>query len=190
MSNAPNKVSLKGRFLVAGPKLRDRNFFKAVVLMLEHSGDGAMGLVVNRPSSLSVANALCGHLDLPDDGEPVFAGGPVEPADLFLLHEDRGLDGQSVEVVDDLFVTTAAGAFEAILDNDGPPRARRILCGYAGWSAGQLEAELATGDWLTVPATAEAVFDADPYELWDELKEGFTSAHQIIPNATAHPDWN
>lgn len=182
--------SLKGRFLVAGPKLQDRNFFKTVVLMLEHSGDGAMGLVVNRPSSLSVANAVSGHIEIPDDGEAVFAGGPVEPADLFLLHEDRSLDGQSVEVVDDVFVTTAAPAFEKVLEPAAVPRARRVLCGYAGWSPGQLENELRTGDWMSVEATAEALFDTDPYELWDELKADLTSRHRLVADGATHPDWN
>ena len=78
--------SLRGHFLIAGCELRDPNFFKAVVLIVEHTEEGAMGLVINRPSSLSVSNALAGHFDIPETGETVYCGGPVEPDAFFVLH--------------------------------------------------------------------------------------------------------
>ena len=183
-------TSLKGHLLIAGPKLRDRNFFKTVLLVLEHTPEGAMGLVVNRPSSLSISNALAGHLEIPDDGDPVFAGGPVEPADLFLLHDDARLDGLSVPVVDGMFVTTSEDAFEALLTDTDPPRAVRVLSGYAGWAAEQLDCEVAGGDWLSMPATAETVFDMDPYEMWDELKDAVTRSHRILAQPSGNPEWN
>ena len=188
-SNETPHRSLRGHFLIAGPHLRDRNFFKTVVLVLEHTPAGAMGLVVNRPSSLAVANALAGHFDLPETDETVYLGGPVEPADLFLIHHNDAWDGESVQVAAGVFVTTDPQAFEAIVlaDHVEP---RRIVSGYAGWSPGQLESELDTGDWLVLDAALPDVFAPDPYKLWDELKDRARESHRLIPHPTPHPEWN
>ena len=182
--------SIKGRLLVAGPKLRERNFFKTVVLLLEHSEEGAMGLVLNRPSSLTVANALSGHLELCGCSEPLYSGGPVEPGDLFLLHSDRSLQRESHEVSEGLFATTSAEAFEKVLAKGEGDAHLRTLSGYAGWAGGQLESELAGGDWLVCDAEPMSVFETDPYELWDELKTRVVREHHLVPDEGGNPDWN
>ena len=86
-------ISLRGQCLIAAKTLRDGNFYKTVVLMLEHTGQGATGLVLNRPSSVRVAHALSGHFALPDTEEVVFIGGPVEPNALLILHDAESLGG-------------------------------------------------------------------------------------------------
>ena len=78
--------SLRGQYLISGKWLRDPNFYKTVVLMVEHNAQGAMGLVVNRPSSVTVAHALSEHFNLPETDDLVYVGGPVEPSALFVLH--------------------------------------------------------------------------------------------------------
>ena len=181
--------SLRGRFLIAGSHLRDRNFFKTVVLVLEHTPAGAMGLVINRPSSLAVAHALAGHFELDESDETVFLGGPVEPADLFLLHHDDAWNDVSFEIAPGVFVTTDPQAFEAIV-TDQRAQPRRVLSGYAGWGPGQLESELETGDWLSLEASLPDVFGTDPYELWDGLKERALAEHRLIPAHAPHPEWN
>ena len=79
---------LQGRFLIAAKRLRDDNFYKTVVLLLDHGEQGAMGLVINRPSSIKVSHALAGHFDLPETDDVIFGGGPVEPSALVILHDD------------------------------------------------------------------------------------------------------
>lgn len=183
--------SLRGKFLVAGDHLRDPNFFKSVVLVIEHARDGAMGIVVNRPSSLSVANALAGHLEV-DDDDMVLVGGPVEPADLFLLHRNpqvaQQFDGPP-EILPDLFITNTAEQFEAILLGENPS-ASRVFSGYAGWGPTQLEQELARGDWLIANGSAEHIFKTCPYELWDDLRASVQKSHRLFPIEAPHPERN
>ena len=181
--------SLRGKFLVAGPQLRDRNFFKGVVLILEHTAIGAMGLVVNRPSSLSLANALAGEIELPCSDELVFIGGPVEPDHLFLIHHNHGWSHASVEVSPGVHVTTDPEAFEAVVTSQ-EHEPRRILSGYAGWAPGQLEGELASGDWQVVDASVADVFGPDPYMLWDDLRSRISQSNRLIRVETPHPEWN
>ena len=182
-------TSLRGHFLVAGPHLRDRHFFKTVVLILEHTPVGAMGLVVNRPSSLAISNALAGHFDVPETEETVFLGGPVEPADLFLIHHNDAWDSESVQVAAGVFVTTDPSAFEAIVMAERV-EPRRIVSGYAGWGPGQLEAECESGDWLVTDAALPDVFAPDPYQLWDELKDRVCESHRLVAAEAPHPEWN
>lgn len=185
--------SLRGQFLVAGPNLRDPNFFKTVVLILEHAAEGAMGLVVNRPSSLSVGNALAGHLDLPDADEMVYVGGPVEPADLFLLHTDeQSADqfGGGVAIVPGVYVTNSAEEFEAVLTKDGSMATCKVFSGYAGWGDGQLEGELSRGDWLIAHADTKTIFRDPVYELWDDLRSKVQRSHRLFPSETPNPELN
>ena len=182
--------SLRGHFLVAGPRLRDRNFFKTVVLILEHTPAGAMGLIVNRPSSLSVTNALAGQTDHCTTDDNVFLGGPVEPDHLFLLHNNFTWQDASVEVSPAVYVTTDPQAFDAIVCSGKESEPRRVLSGYAGWAAGQLDDELQTGDWLVTDCSVPDVFSADPYVLWDQLRERINESHRLLPSNSPHPEWN
>ncbi len=184
--------SLRGHFLIAGCRLRDPNFFKTAVLIVEHNDSGAMGLIVNRPSSLTISNALAGHFDIPDKGQLVYIGGPVEPENLFVLHTQSKLsDGESA-VVEGLFVGTTHDAFEPIVKDalDGDPAQFRVFLGCAGWGPQQLEGELARGDWHTLAASSDVVFSEDPYSVWDELLRRVHESHRLLPQITPHPEWN
>ena len=187
--------SLRGCFLVAGCKLRDPNFFKTAVLMIEHGEDGAMGLVVNRPSSITVSNALAGQLDLPQVDDFVFVGGPVEPAALIILHSSGELDPDEEAVVPGLYVASSAEVFERIVENinnggDPDELQYRIFSGCAGWAPGQLEGELARGDWFVVPASSGLVFNDDPYSVWDSLLMEVYRSKRLLPVKCEHPEWN
>lgn len=185
--------SVRGKCLVAGTELRDPNFFKTVVLILEHASDGAMGLVVNRPSSLTVQNALAGHLDLPEADEMVFVGGPVEPADLFLLHNNNEVaadfDGPE-PILPGVFVTNTADQFDAVLTSSQANLMSKVFSGYAGWGPSQLEAELARGDWLIADANYETLFKRCAYELWDELRASVQKSHRMFSVDSPNPEWN
>lgn len=184
--------SLRGQFLVAGSKLRDPNFFKTAVLLIEHGEDGAMGLVVNRPSSVTVSNALAGHFDLPETGDLVYLGGPVEPAALFILHSAREFDPSEPSVLPGLYVASSASVFsevvEASCQGSGPHY--RVFSGCAGWAPKQLEQELARGDWLVVPGRADLVFHSDPYAVWDHLLMEVYKAKRLLSVECDHPEWN
>jgi putative transcriptional regulator len=185
--------SLRGHYLIAGKRLKDSNFFKTVVLMVEHGSEGAMGLVVNRPSSVTVAHALSEHFKLPETDDLVYVGGPVDPSALFILHNEAMLDQSETPVVPGLFVGSSAEVFETVVRSsvEGNPELRfRIFSGCAGWAPGQLEGELSRGDWYQHPASVERVFNDDPYDVWDDLLHQVYKAHRILPEQPGDPKWN
>ncbi len=129
--------SLRGHCLIAAKRLRDRNFYKTVVLMVEHGSDGAMGLVINRPSSVTVAHALSEHFKLPETDDLVYVGGPVEPSALFIVHNSLEFDTDESPVIPGVYVGSSAEVFEQIVRSsaEGNPDLRfRIYSGCAGWA--------------------------------------------------------
>jgi putative transcriptional regulator len=185
--------SLRGHCLIAGKRLRDRNFYKTVVLLVEHSSDGAMGLVINRPSSVTVAHALSEHFKLPETDDLVYVGGPVEPSALFILHNSPEFDHSESPVVPGVFVGSSEEAFEQIVRSsaEGNPDLRfRIYSGCAGWAPGQLEGELARGDWHSLPADTETIFGHDPYTVWENMVGKVYESNRILPEPLGNPEWN
>ncbi|MGE6528239.1 YqgE/AlgH family protein [Pseudomonas sp. NPDC077382] len=164
--NATSPSYLKHQFLIAMPHMADPNFAQTLIYLVEHNRDGAMGLIVNRPSGLNLGdileqlrpeqpgNASSQHLT-------IFSGGPVQTDRGFVLHP---ADAQFQATLDlgQLGVTTSQDVLFAIADGYGPQQ-QFIALGYAGWEPGQLEAELADNAWLSCPAQPEILFDL-PYE--------------------------
>ena len=184
---------LRGQFLIAARHLKDPNFFQAVVLIVEHSSSGAMGVVVNRPSGVTVAQSLKNHFDLPESGEMVYVGGPVERNALFILHDAADLDTSENPVVEGLFVGGSPEMFESIIRRaaDGDEALHfRVYFGCAGWGADQLEGELARNDWLVLPALAEYVFQGDPYELWEQMVALHRRANPLVRDTMFDPELN
>jgi putative transcriptional regulator len=184
--------SLRGQFLIAARHLRDSNFYKSVVLIVEHGTDGAMGLVVNRPSSVTVANVLSEHFDLPETDDLLYFGGPAEPSHLFILHNSAQFDQCERPVVPDLFVGSEE-VFLSILRSadDGETGLQyRIFSGCAGWGADQLEGELERGDWLVYPADSVPLFCADPYEFWESVLGKVQQLRSILPQDAGNAEWN
>lgn len=155
--------SLRGQLLIAGPALTDPNFERTVVLVGEHGDEGAMGVVLNRPAPVTVAEAVPLLAELAGEDEQVFVGGPVQQ--------------QAIVVLADFVDPAAAGVlvFESVgfLPGEiedpttvGALRAVRVFAGYAGWAPGQLESELAEDAWIVAPARREDVFGGDPDHLW------------------------
>lgn len=155
-----NGDSLKGSLLVATPALVDPNFRRTVVLVAEHGEAGAMGVVLNRPSETAVAEAIPELVSLAGDEEPVFVGGPVAVDSLLALAE--------VEEPDDT-LELVVGAVAFVQDPEVPARRGRIFVGYAGWSPGQIEAELDEESWIVVPAEPDDVFSDEPDALWSSV---------------------
>src|SRR4029079_3436482 len=120
------------------------------------NAEGAMGLVVNRPSSVTVAHALSEHFKLPETDDLVYVGGPVEPSALFVLHNSEELSADETAVVPGVYVGSSAHVFQTVVRQaaEGDPDLRfRIFSGCAGWGPGQLDGEVARGDWYHQPAS-------------------------------------
>jgi len=185
--------TLRGQFLIAGRNLRDPNFFKTVVLIVEHGEGGAMGVVVNRPSGVTVTQALQKHFELPETGDMVYVGGPVERNALFILHNSAELDGGETPVLDGLYVGSSPDTFENIVRQaaEGDSDLKfRVYFGCAGWGPEQLEGELARHDWLLTPASLESVFHPEPYDIWDRLVREWNEAHPPLPGVQGNHELN
>ena len=157
--------SLKGQLLIAGPALVDPNFWRTVVLVGEHSEDGALGLVLNRSSETTVDEAVPELITIVDGLEQVHVGGPVQPSAIVVLAEFVDPDRAGSLVLD------SVGFLPSEVDPDelGELRRARVFAGYAGWGPGQLDGELEEGSWIVEPALPEDVFTAEPEGLWSEV---------------------
>ncbi len=157
---------MKGQFLVAAPSLTDPNFNRAVVLMLQHDQNGALGVVINRPLEISVAQACEQVLGAEFDVEgQLHQGGPCE-AVLMALHSDPFADTGDHPVLPDLYFSTDKDTIEHLLGDSA--KSLKFIVGYAGWSADQLESEIQSGSWIVTSATAERVFGPTE-KLWTRL---------------------
>ena len=152
------------------PQLQDPNFSRAVVLMIEHSSQGSFGLVINHPSPIK-ASELLDSLEMSwrgEDSAVVWAGGPVSPSTGWVLHEPIGVapPGQgTIAITSSISLSTSPDRLRAIANQ--PPRNIRLLLGYSGWGAGQLEQEMARGAWLHASADPRLVFETRPDDIWE-----------------------
>ncbi len=160
MTEDPSGVYV-GRLLVATPRLDDPNFSRSVILLLEHGPEGALGVILNRPSELTVADPLPEWASVATDPAVVFMGGPVSPGSVLALGRAGDVPGE------------VAGPVALDLDGDpaGVPTLDgvRIFAGYAGWAPHQLEAEIIAGGWYVVDADPTDAFSPDPSNLWWEV---------------------
>jgi len=157
--------SLKGHLLIAGPSLVDPNFWRTVVLVGEHSDEGALGVILNRASDASVDEAVPELAVLVDDMGAMHVGGPVQPAAIIVLADFVEPERAGALVLD------SVGFLPSEVDPDslGELRRARVYAGYAGWGPGQLDGELEEGSWIVEPALAEDVFTAEPETLWSDV---------------------
>ena len=163
-----------GRLLVATPLLEDPNFKRAVVLIVEHEEvQGTLGVVLNRPTTISVGQVLEQWTDLTTEPSVVFRGGPVAQNSALALAQ---VPGQEEPAGWRALDGAPALARLGLIDLDTPPRLLapaisrlRVYAGYAGWSPGQLEAEIGDGAWYVLPAEPGDVFAADPDRLWRQV---------------------
>ena len=157
--------SLRGNLLIAAPALVDPTFRRTVVLVGEHSEEGALGVVLNRTSETPVKEAVPELAMLVDGMGDVHVGGPVQPSAIVVLADFEEPPDADALVVD------SVGFLPAEVDPDalGPVRRARVYVGYAGWGPGQLDDELDEGSWIVEPALAEDVFTDDPEELWSDV---------------------
>ena len=161
--------SLQDHFLIAIPAMADPNFSETVTYVCKHDAEGAFGIIINRPSDLTLAEML-GQLAIEvEDGRcadsPVFQGGPVEPERGFVLHRSDQAFDATLAPGGGIKVTVSSDILTAIGQGTGPESVL-IALGYAGWGRGQLEAELTSNAWLTVEADPGVIFDVPFEQRW------------------------
>lgn len=180
--------SLAAHLLIAGPTLIDPNFARTVVLIAAHSEEGAMGVVLNRPSDTAVTEAAP-ELDelVDDDGEPVFAGGPVQPEGVIVLAEFEDPAQAAALVLGDIGFLAAGD--ETVAPPGGTRRAR-VFAGHAGWGPGQLESELERDDWIVEPAETEDLFAPEPAGLWGTVLERKGGRYALLARMPLDPSMN
>lgn len=159
---------LKNQFLVAMPGLEDEQFNHTVSLLCEHNDKGAVGLVINRPTELALTAMLdqmgVDHEKMGED-RPIYWGGPVQPERGFVVHREPGGWESSLQVQEDLYITTSRDILGAIGSGEGPEH-YIVTLGYAGWGAGQLENEILHNSWLNTPVDSSILFTLPARDRW------------------------
>jgi putative transcriptional regulator len=180
--------SLRGQLLVAAPSLFDPNFARAVVLVVEHSEAGAMGIVLNRPTEASVTEATPPFEGLVESDAVVWVGGPVEPTAVMVVAEFDDVDEAATLVFGD--VGFLRGDTDPALANGSALRRARVFAGYAGWAESQLEAELEQEDWIVEPPEADDVFTVHPGGLWGTVLRRKGGHYALIAMMPVDPSVN
>ena len=178
--------SLKGHLLIAGPALVDPNFRRTVILVGEHSADGAIGLVLNRMSGSTVDEVVPELAPLVDGTGPVHVGGPVQPSAIVVLGDFAEPERAGALVLDSVgFLPT-----EVDPDELGVLHRARVFAGYSGWGPGQLDGELAEGSWIVEPALPDDVFTLEPDELWSDVLRRKGGPFGVLAQMPVDPSLN
>ena len=180
--------STRGRLLLAGPNLRDPNFFRTVVLMLDHDAAGALGVVLNRPTDYPIVSALPQWAAAVCEPDVVFVGGPIAPENAIALGQLRSGHAEPAawnRVTGDIGIVN--------LEAGGPIRELsniRIFAGYAGWAPGQLEGELAANGWIVLDSTTTDTCTPMPQALWQDVLKRQPGSLAMLAEYPDEPAWN
>ena len=180
---------MKGRLLVATPSLGDPNFEYAVILVLEHGEDGAVGVVLNRPTGTDLSDPLPAWSRLAAEPPVVFVGGPVSPDAAICLA--RSWPDEALDAYEPLM--DSLGTLDLSVDPDevaAGVQGVRVFVGYAGWAAGQLEGEIAAGAWWVVDASPDDALSAEPEELWRSVLRRQPGRLAMFANYPPNPSVN
>ncbi len=183
-----------GKLLVAARNLPDPNFREAVVLLVDVNEQGAMGIIVNRPTRVTVTEILPGHEHSTGSGTAYF-GGPVQVSGLLALLRSERARTDCRKVFGDVYLVNARGVVDEMLGTGAGPNRFRVYLGYAGWGAGQLQREAAQGAWHVLDGDADVVFDPEPGSVWQRLvrrTEDLLAQRHRAPatrSPTPRPSW-
>lgn len=165
---ADDAQPMKSILLVARKDLPDPFFHDSVVLVTDYGGRAPIGVIVNRPTGIALAKVLPDIERLSAGEEKVFFGGPVRRAELVVLFRAAVAPVEAIEIVDGVYMSSSARLVRELLGRESPGELR-VFAGHAAWGRGQLEAEVARGDWRLAPADAATIFGKSPENLWREL---------------------
>jgi putative transcriptional regulator len=169
----------KGQFLIASPNLADPNFRHTVVLICEHSADGTLGLIMNRPTGVLLSEALPDVSVLKATSYVLFWGGPVQQDNVLMLFRVTRPPSGTREILSGIYLGGNNDALEQVITKPNPTETFRAFAGYAGWAPGQLEFEMAQGSWAIVTADSASIFDKDPTNLWMDLLDRLSGPRVI-----------
>lgn len=191
-SQADNKsasYNLTGHFLIAMPSLNDDFFNHAVTYICEHDESGSFGVIINQQTDIKLKRVIEEmHIESRqgyDENQPVFIGGPVDQGRGFILHRPAGSWSSSLVVNNDVALTTSKDILQAIANNEGPEDCI-VALGYAGWSAGQLEQEMANNTWLSCPADEQIIFNTPTEERWKAAAKLIGIDLSLMSNDAGH----
>ena len=179
--------SIRGQLLIAGPRLGDPNFWRTVVLIVEHNDAGAFGLVLNRPSETTVGEAVPQLAELVDPEDDVLVGGPVQQSGVIVLAEFEDPTDAALIAFEDVGIV---GTSSEVIEHSAGVRAARAFAGHAGWGPGQLDDEVERGDWILEPALRSDAFATDPSELWPAVLTRKGGSYALIARMPADPSLN
>lgn len=172
--------------LVASPKLDDPRFRESVVLVLRHGRGGPLGVIVNKGSEVTLATVFKKPDDATLAAKPLHFGGPVEPQRLIALYRDPAPQPRdSLLVADGLWMSQSQAMIERVLER--PPESFKIMAGFSGWAPGQLEHEIARGDWYLLPLDQSVLFSADDDKLWATLLKRASQRSASLPDPVTAP---
>jgi putative transcriptional regulator len=178
---------LEGQLLVASPTMSDPNFARTVVAIANHDEDGALGIVLNRPSDTEVAEAVPELEGVVGSDEVVFVGGPVQPASIVVLAEFDDPTEAAFLVVAGIGLVSDRTGLDRL---ETVTARRRVFAGYTGWGPGQLESELEREDWIVEPALPEDVFHEEPAELWGHVLDRKGGQFRLLARMPVDPTVN
>jgi len=179
--------SLEGHLLIASPALEDPNFTRTVVAIANHDEEGALGIVLNRPSATEVIEAVPELADLVDFDEVVYVGGPVQSEAIVVLAEFTEPSEAAYLITGGIGLVSQETGLKRL---EQVTERRRVFAGYAGWGPGQLESELERHDWIVEPARAEDIFCEDPLSLWADLLERKGGRFRLLARMPEDPSLN
>lgn len=159
----------KGKFLVASRDLNDPNFSESVILLLDYNQQGALGVIINRPTEVPLIKLLPKVKSLQKRKDVAYVGGPVARHMLMMLTRSAKPPQDAQNVFSDIFLVSQQAGLEHLLRSGGTQAKLRAYVGYAGWASGQLEMEVSRGGWHIVPADADLIFDKAAMDIWPEL---------------------
>ncbi len=176
-----------GDLLIAPPSQHSDSFHRAVVLICVHDAEGSLGVILNRPTELSLNHILDDQVD----AHVIYEGGPVEQDCLTYLHRCEDLIQESQPVMEDIcFCGDIHDVINAVKDHSVSSRQIRFFVGYSGWAPGQLEQELRAGGWFVAHGGSDLVFEHDPTTLWREILREMGGEYAILANFPSDPSLN
>ena len=179
---------MQGILLLDGGKLHGSFFHRSVVLICQHNPEGAFGLVLNRATENKVGDAVVANLPGVVKDEKLFIGGPVQPQTLSFLHSDILLPNANVML--NLNLGHSLDELSELGESHSGSRKLKMFAGYAGWSPGQLDNEMARKDWLTHPASLDLIFAPEPDALWRKILLLGDFPRRLLANSPEDPSWN
>ncbi len=188
----PNEpVLTRGDLLIASPYLRDPNFHRSVIVLCDHSEEGSLGLILNRPLSISLGQLFDAVAKKVPDNQPICQGGPVEPNRLLALRRGLHPEESSEQLVPDLHMLVDLEQSISLIESGAvDPSDYRFYLGYSGWESDQLNSELTDGAWIVSKATKALTFEVRASEVWAQSMRTLGGRYEIFAEMPTDPELN